>query len=145
MDLSNFVTYDKKESLLLSIAKSNLDIVENTLSKPQETLEFKMNKQKESFSFDIPLELPEKWMMGVTSLEVYNTVYNITERNNKLKILLKDEQLKSLNVDTQLVMNVEYLYKISDMQSTSGIEKIITFMVDSNSKNKKLTRKILIN
>ena len=141
MDLSNFVTYDKKESLLLSIAKSNLDIVENTLSKPQETLEFKMNKQKESFSFDIPLDLPEQWMMGVTSLEVYNTVYNITEKNNKLKILLKDEQLKSLNVDTQLVMNVEYLYRISDMQSTSGIEKIKTFMVDSYSKNKKLTRK----
>ena len=141
MDLSNFVTYDKKESLLLSIAKSNQEIVENTHSKPQETLEFKMNKQKESFSFDIPLELPEKWMMGVTSLEVYNTVYNITEKNKKLKILLKDEQLKSLNVDTQLVLNVEYLYKISDMQSTSGIEKINTFMVDSYSKNKKLTRK----
>ena len=141
MDLSNFVTYDKKESLLLSIAKSNLDIVENTLSKPQETLEFKMNKQKESFSFDIPLDLPEQWMMGVTSLEVYNTVYNITEKNNRLKILLKDEQLKSLNVDTQLVMNVEYLYKISDMQSTSGIEKINKFIVDSYSKNKKLIKK----
>ena len=60
MDLSIFVTYHKKESLFLSFAKSNLDIVENTLSKPQETLEFKMNKQKESFSFDIPLELPEQ-------------------------------------------------------------------------------------
>ena len=141
MDLSNFVTYDKKESLLLSIAKSNLDIVENTLSKPQETLEFKMNKQKESFSFDIPLDLPEQWMMGVTSLEVYNTVYNITEKNNKLKILLKDEQLKSLNVDTQLVMNAEYLYRISDMQSTSRIEKINNFIVDSYSKNKKLIKK----
>ena len=141
MDLSNFVTNDKKESLLLSIAKSNLDIVENTLSKPQETLEFKMNKQKESFSFDIPLDLPEQWMMGVTSLEVYNTVYNITEKNNKLKILLKDEQLKSLNVDTQLVMNVKYLYKLSDMQSTSGIGKINNFIVDSYSKNKKLIKK----
>ena len=131
----------KKESPLLSIAKSNQEIVENTLSKPQETLEFKMNKQKESFSFDIPLDLPEQWMMGVTSLEVYNTVYNITEKNNKLKILLKDEQLKSLNVDTQLVMNVEYLYRISDMQSTSGIEKINNFIVDSYSKNKTFTRK----
>ena len=135
MDLSNFVTYDKKESLLLSIAKSNLDIVENTLSKPQETLEFKMNKQKESFSFDIPLDLSEQWMMGVTSLEVYNTVYNITEKNNKFKILLKDEQLKSLNVDNQLVMNVEYLYKISD------VKKINNFIVDSYSKNKKLVKK----
>ena len=103
MDLSNFVTYDKKESLLLSIAKSNLDIVENTLSKPQETLEFKMNKQKESFSFNVPLELPEKWMMGVTSLEVYNTVYNITEKNNKFEILLRKDQIDVLGLDTELV------------------------------------------
>ena len=103
MDLSKFVTYDKKESLLLSIAKSNLDIVENTLSKPQETLEFKMNKQKESFSFDIPLELPEQWMMGVTNLEVYNTLYNITEKNNKLKILLRKDQHDVLGLDTELV------------------------------------------
>ena len=27
-----------------------------------------MTKQKESFSFDVPLNLEEKWMMGVTSL-----------------------------------------------------------------------------
>ena len=74
-------------------------------------------------------------MMGITTLEVYNTVYNITEKNNKFKILLKDEQLKSLNVDTQFVMNVEYLNKISD------INKINTFIVDSYSKNKKLIKK----
>ena len=60
MDLSNFVTYDKKESLLLNIAKSNHEIVENTHSKPQETLEYKMTKRKESFSFDVPLELNEQ-------------------------------------------------------------------------------------
>ena len=64
----------KNESLFLSIAKSSQEIVENTHSKPQETLEFKMTKQKECFSFDVPLQLNEKWMMGVTKLEVYNTV-----------------------------------------------------------------------
>ena len=53
MDLSNFTSYYKKQSLLLSIAKSNLDIVENTLSIPQETLVLKVIKQKEFFSFDI--------------------------------------------------------------------------------------------
>ena len=103
MDLSSFVTYDKKESLLLNIAKSNQEIAENTHSKPQETLEFKMTKQKESFSFDVSLLLPEKWMMGVTSLEVYNTVYNITEKNNKLQILLTKQQLEEHRVDTELV------------------------------------------
>ena len=75
-------------------------------------------------------------MMAVTSLEVFNTVYNITEKNNKFKILLKDVQLKSLNVDTQLVMNVEYLYKAFD-----NIEKINVFIVDSYSKNEKLIKK----
>ena len=94
MDLSNFVTYDNKESLLLSFAKSNQEIVENTLSKPQETLELKMNKQKESFSFDIPLELPEKWMMGVTRLEVYNSVYNITNKNKSFQIQLTLKQIQ---------------------------------------------------
>ena len=74
-------------------------------------------------------------MMGVTSLEVYNTVYNITLINNKLKMLRKNEQLKSLNVDIQLVVNVEYLNKISDK------EKGIIFKIDSYSKNRKLTRK----
>ena len=46
MDLSSFVTYDKKESLLLNIAKSNQEIVENTHSKPKETLEFKRTKKR---------------------------------------------------------------------------------------------------
>ena len=60
MDRSTFVTYDKKESLFCkSIAKSNQEIVENTYSKPQETLEFKKTKQKESFSFDVLLILNE--------------------------------------------------------------------------------------
>ena len=58
MDLSNFVTYKKQESLLLSFAKSYLNIVENTLSKHQETLEFKMTKQKESFHSMFP------WIFG---------------------------------------------------------------------------------
>ena len=45
MDLSNFVTNDNKESLLSNIAKSYLDMVKVTHSKPQETLENKMSKQ----------------------------------------------------------------------------------------------------
>ena len=58
-----FVTYDEKESLMLSIANSNQKIVVNTHSKPRETLEFEMTKQKEYSSFNIPLEVPEKKMM----------------------------------------------------------------------------------
>ena len=49
--------------------------------------------------------------MGVTSVGVYNTVYNITGKNNKLKFLLTDEQLEELGVNTQLVKDAEYLYR----------------------------------
>ena len=59
-DLSNIIIYDNNEYLLLSIAKSNQEIVENTHSRPQETLEFEMTNQKESFSLDVSLELPKK-------------------------------------------------------------------------------------
>ena len=146
MDLSTFVTYDKKESLLLSIAKSNQEIVENTHSKPQETLEFKMTKQKESFSFDVPLLLPEKWMMGVTSLEVYNTVYNITEKNNKLQIILNDQQLKELKLDSGLILFVEDLYvtyfgkPYTLSESNEFVEKANKLITNSYSKKNKLTR-----
>ena len=127
MDLSNFVTYDKKESLLLSIAKSNQEIVENTHSKPQETLEFKMKKQKESFSFDVPLELPEQWMMGVTSLEVYNTVNNITEKNNKIKLFETDKMLKEYKVTTEFMLKIKKIYGTSDkgISNTEEIKKLI--------------------
>ena len=127
MDLSNFVTYDKEESLLLSIAKSNLDIVENTLSKPQETLEFKMNKQKESFSFDIPLELSEKWMMGVTSLEVYKTVYNITEKNNKLKLFTTEQNLKEYKFTTEFIPKIKNLYETSDIEEIKKLVNDVKF------------------
>ena len=70
-----------------------------------------MTKQKESFSFDVPLISKEQWMMGVTSLEVYNTVNNITEKNNKLQILLKYEQLDALEFDTGVVPNIKKLFE----------------------------------
>ena len=55
------------------------------------------------------MELPEKWKMGVTSLEVYNSVYNINNKNNSFQIQLTDEQLSG--IDTKLVIDIEYLHK----------------------------------
>ena len=147
MDLSTFVTYDKKESLLLSIAKSNQEIVENTHSKPQETLEFKMTKQKESFSFDVPLTLNEKWMMGVTSLDVYNTVYNITNSNNKLQFILNDRQLDALEFDTGVVPNIKKLFETYDLENNKlyyeFIEEANIYLLTSYKKRRNFRKKIL--
>ena len=65
------------------------------------------------------------------------TVYKITPINNRLKILLKYEQLKSLNVDTQLVMDVEY--RISD------IEKVFSFWLIVFLEIRNLLKKTLTN
>ena len=73
-------------------------------------------------------------MMGVTSLEVYNTVYNITNSNNKIEIILNEQQLEEHRVDTELVSNIRKLYETSD---DKFIEKTNTFITDSYSKKKK--------
>ena len=117
----------------MSIAKSNQDIVENTHSKPQETLEFKMTKQKESFSFDVPLELPEQWMTGVTSLEVYNSVCIITSKNDSFEIRLTEEQIEKNGIDTKLVFHVE-VYHIN---KEPIFFKIVYGLMNTSFKNKK--------
>ena len=60
--------------LFLLIEKHTDTLTEQTKTKPQETLELKMNKQMQTFSFITPLRLVEenKWMMAVSSLECTN-------------------------------------------------------------------------
>ena len=53
-------------------------------------------------------------MMGVSSVEVYDTVNNLSPIDDKLKVLLTDEQLKKLGFGSQSVLNVEHLYEITD-------------------------------
>ena len=46
--------------LLLLIKKHTDTLIEQTKSKPQETLDFKMNKQKQTFLFNPPINLLEE-------------------------------------------------------------------------------------
>ena len=57
-----------------------------THRKPEETLEFKKTKPRETFHFNPPVENKEDWMIGLTDLEVYNSIFNISEENNKIKL-----------------------------------------------------------
>ena len=53
-------------------------------------------------------------MMGVTSLEENRTVCNFTTTNNKLRSLLKFEQLDECGLYTGVVPNIEDLYRPYD-------------------------------
>ena len=46
--------------MLVLIEKDTDALIEQTKTKPQETLEFKMNKQMETFSFNHPKNLVEE-------------------------------------------------------------------------------------
>ena len=76
--------------LLLLIKKHTDTLIEQTKTKPQETLEFKMNKQRQTFSFSPPINLIEegKWLLAVSSFECNNSVFNITDDNNSFSIIL---------------------------------------------------------
>ena len=76
--------------LLLLIKKHTDTLIEQTKTKPQETLEFKKNKQLQTFSFNPPINLVEegKWLLGVSSFECTNSVFNITNENNSFSIII---------------------------------------------------------
>ena len=71
------------EDLLLSITKNCETLIEQTHRKPEKTLEFKMTKPRETFHFNPPIQIKGDWMIGNTDLEVYNSIFNITEENNR--------------------------------------------------------------
>ena len=62
--------------LLLLIKKQTDTLIEQTKTKRQETLEFKRNKQMQTFSLNPPTKLVEegKWLMAVKSFGCTNSV-----------------------------------------------------------------------
>ena len=91
--------------LLLLIKKHRDVLIQQTKTKPQETLEFKMNNQSQTFSFNPPLNLVEegKWLLAVSSFECTNSVFNITNKNNVFSIIIpghyKTEFAEKVNND----------------------------------------------
>ena len=76
--------------LLLLIKKHTDTLIEQTKTKPQETLEFKMIKQMQTFSFNPPINLVEegKWLLAVSSFECTNSVFTITDESNSFSIII---------------------------------------------------------
>ena len=100
---------NQTENLLLSFTKNCETLIEQTHRKPEETLEFKMIKQRETFHFKTPIHVKGDWMIGLVDLEVYNSIFIITKENNKFELYtdtfdefsfmeLKDEVEEILNI-----------------------------------------------
>ena len=76
------------EDLSLSSTENCETLIEQTHTKPQETKEFKLNQPRETFTFkpSFLLGLVSKWMIGLTGLELYNSIFIITEGNIKFEL-----------------------------------------------------------
>ena len=76
--------------LLLLLKKHTDIIIQQTKTKPKETIELVMDKQMQTFSFNPPINLIEegKWLLAVTSFEGKNVVFNITNENNSFSITI---------------------------------------------------------
>ena len=93
MNFNTIRPKNKTEDLLLSIAKNCETLIEQTHRKTEETLEFKIFKPKQTFHFKPAIQVKGDWMIGLVDLEVYNSIFNITEKNNKFELyVLPDEK-----------------------------------------------------
>ena len=71
------------KDLLLLITEKFETPIEQTHTKPQETLEFKMIKPKKTFLFNSPISIEGSWMIILTDLELYNSIFNLNTTINK--------------------------------------------------------------
>ena len=106
----------------------------NKLTKPQETLEFELTKSKETFSFKPPIQIEGSWVIGLTSLELYNHIFNITEENNKLDLYTGTFDEFSL---TELKDELEEMRSVSDITPSHLQHEVI---VQRNNKAYKKLR-----
>ena len=100
MNLNMIRPKNETEDLLLSITKNCETLIKQTHKKPEETLEFKMIKSRETFHFKPPIQIKGDWMIRLTSLEVYNSIFNITEENNKFELYnFPDEKIGGISYE----------------------------------------------
>ena len=114
----------KNNELLLLIKKHTDTLIEQTKTKPQKTLEFKMDKQRQTFSFNPPINLVEqdKWLLTVSSFECTSSVFNITNENNSFSIIIPGHYQNES--DEKTIDNLNKLLELKSLElHVEGVKK----------------------
>ena len=114
MNLNIIQPTNETKDLWLWITKNCEKPIEQTRSNADETLEFKMIKPRETFHFNPPIQIKRGRMIALTSLEIYNSYFNITEKNNKVGLYTDTFDEFSF---TELKDELEEILNISNMTS----------------------------
>ena len=112
MNLNMIQPRTETEDLLLSITKNREKLVGQTHRKTEETLDFKMIKPRETFHFKPSIQVKGDWVIGLTDLEAYNSIFNVTEENNKFEIY-RDSSNKfgfiELEDELEEILNISHI------------------------------------
>ena len=84
-----------------------------------------MNKSREIFQFSPPIQVKGDWMIGLVDLEVYNSIFNITEENNKFELYkIPDEKAGGVTYE-KFRDEIEKDLDIEDITATDLQDDII--------------------
>ena len=105
--------------LILLIKNDPDTLIEQTKFLPQESLEFKMDKQMQTLSFSPPINLFQegKWILGVTSFGCTTSVLKITDENNSFSITIPGHWETKSDEKT-----IDELHNLLELRSQNGIE-----------------------
>ena len=84
-----------------------------------------MIKPRKIFHFTQPVQIKGDWMIGLTDLEVYNSIFNMTEENNKFELYkFPDEKAGGISY-TKVRDEFEKNLGISDITAADLQDEII--------------------
>ena len=84
-----------------------------------------MIQSKQTFHFKPPIPIEGSWMIGLTDLEVYNSIFNRTEQNNKLQLYkIPDEKAGGVSYG-KVKDEIEKDLDVSDITATDLQDYII--------------------
>ena len=94
-------------------------LIQQSKTKPQETLEFKMIQSKQTFLFNPPRSLVEdcKWLLAVSLFDCTMSVFNITDEKNSFSINIPEHWNSNRAERTIYKLN-----KILDLKSPNNID-----------------------
>ena len=125
MNLNKIRHKNETEDLSLSITKNCETLIKQTLRKAEGTLEFKMIQSKQTFAFKPSDPIKGFWMIGFTDLEIYKSMFNITEINKKFRLLnFRDEKIGGISY-TKVRDEIEKDLNDSDITATDLQDDII--------------------
>ena len=136
MNLNMIQPENKTEDLLVSITKNCETLIEETHTKPQDTLEYKMTQSKQTFHFKPSIPIEGSWMLGLTSLEVYNSTFNITEEKNKFELYRGSSNkfgFLELKNELEEILNISHISQ-EHLQGDVIGPRIISFLELSHEK-----------